>query len=137
MMKLGNILQRTRGKESRVQFARRLGLSYTFVRAMEHGMRHPSDRVLVEMADRLGLDSSELLLAAYCDRSPMLARVLQMRGIEVEPGDTEETIETKGTTGTRAAAGPQGVIRASDSIDAARMREQELPPPNVQIAYRF
>lgn len=137
MMKLGNILQRTRGKESRVQFARRLGLSYTFVRAMEHGMRHPSDRVLVEIADRLGLDSSELLLAAYCDRSPMLARVLETRGIEVEPGVGEETIVTTVTTGNRRATGPQGVIRASESIDAARLRDEETPPPNVQVAYRF
>lgn len=137
MMKLGNILQRTRGKESRVQFARRLGLSYTFVRAMEHGMRHPSDRVLVEIADRLGLDSSELLLAAYCDRSPMLARVLETRGIEVEPGVGEETTVTTVTTGIRRATGPQGVIRASESIDAARLRDEETPPPNVQVAYRF
>ena len=135
MMKLGNILQRTRGKESRVQFARRLGLSYTFVRAMEHGMRHPSDRVLVESADRLGLDSSELLLAAYCDRSPMLARVLDTRGIEVEPGVAEETTTT--TTEARKATGPQWLIRASESIDAARLREQDTPPPVVQVAYRF
>ena len=132
MMKLGNILQRTRGKESRVQFARRLGLSYSFVRAMEHGMRHPSDRVLVEISDRLGLDSSELLLAAYCDRSPMLARVLETRGIEVEPGEAEET-----TTEARKVTGPQGLIRASESIDAARLREQDTPPPVVQVAYRF
>ena len=137
MMKLGNILQRTRGKESRVQFARRLGLSYTFVRAMEHGMRHPSDRGLVEIADRLGLDSSELLLAAYCDRSPMLARVLETRGIEVEPGVAEETTVTTATTEARKATGPQGVIRAGESIDAARLREQEAPPPVVQVAYRF
>ena len=135
MMKLGNILQRARGKESRVQFARRLGLSYTFVRAMEHGMRHPSDRVLVEISDRLGLDSSELLLAAYCDRSPMLARVLETRGIEVEPGVAEETTTT--TTEARKATGPQGLIRASESIDAARLREQDTPPPVVQVAYRF
>ena len=134
MMKLGNILQRARGKESRVQFARRLGLSYTFVRAMEHGMRHPSDRVLIEIADRLGLDSSELLLAAYCDRSPMLARVLETRGIEVEPGTVEENTMT---TEPRKATGPQGVIRASGIVDAARLREQETPPPIVQVAYRF
>ena len=134
MMKLGNILQRTRGKESRVQFARRLGLSYTFVRAMEHGMRHPSDRVLVELADRLGLDSSELLLAAYSDRSPMLARVLDTRGIEVEPGTVEETTVT---TEARRVTGPQGVIRAGESIDAARQREHDTPPPVVQVAYRF
>jgi hypothetical protein len=104
---------------------------------MEHGMRHPSDRVLVEIADRLGLDSSELLLAAYCDRSPMLARVLETRGIEVEPGVGEETIVTTVTTGNRRATGPQGVIRASESIDAARLRDEETPPPNVQVAYRF
>jgi len=134
MMKLGNILQRTRGKESRVQFARRLGLSYTFVRAMEHGMRHPSDRVLVEIADRLSLDASELLLAAYCDRSPMLARVLETKGIDVEPGTAEGVTET---TESRRATGPQGVIRARGAVDEARLREQEAPPPIVQVAYRF
>ena len=134
MMKLGNILQRARGKESRVQFARRLGLSYTFVRAMEHGMRHPSDRVLIEIADRLGLDASELLLAAYCDRSPMLAQVLETKGIDVEPGTTEGATET---AGSQRATGPQGVIRARGAVDEARLREQETPPPIVQVAYRF
>ena len=101
---------------------------------MEHGMRHPSDRVLIEIADRLCLDSSELLLAAYCDRSPMLARVLETKGVEVEPGTVEGAEET---TEPRRAAGPQGVIRAGGAVDEARLREQETPPPIVQVAYRF
>jgi transcriptional regulator with XRE-family HTH domain len=92
MMRLGAILKRARGKESRVQFARKLELSYTFVRAMEHGLRFPSDKVLLEIADRLGESSEELLLAAYCDRSPLLAGVLTARGIAVPPGG-EEVLE--------------------------------------------
>lgn len=92
MMRLGAILKRARGKESRVQFARKLELSYTFVRAMEHGLRFPSDKVLLDIAGRLGESSEELLLAAYCDRSPLLADVLKNRGIAVPPGG-EEVIE--------------------------------------------
>lgn len=93
MMRLGAILKKARGKESRVQFARKLELSYTFVRAMEHGLRFPSDKVLLDIADRLGESSEELLLAAYCDRSPLLAEVLRGRGIAVPPsGDEAEDV---------------------------------------------
>ena len=89
MMRLGAILKNARGKESRVQFARKLELSYTFVRAMEHGLRFPSDKVLLEIADRLGENSEELLLAAYCDRSPLLAEVLSARGVAIPEGEEE------------------------------------------------
>ena len=90
MMRLGSILKRARGKESRVQFARKLELSYTFVRAMEHGLRFPSDKVLLEIADRLGEDAETLFLAAYCDRSPTLAKVLRGRGVAIPEGEGEE-----------------------------------------------
>jgi len=92
MMRLGAILKKARGRESRVQFARKLELSYTFVRAMEHGLRFPSDKVLLEIADRLGESPDQLLLAAYCDRSPLLAEVLKARGIAIPPGG-EEVLE--------------------------------------------
>lgn len=92
MMRLGAILKNARGKESRVQFARKLELSYTFVRAMEHGLRFPSDKVLLDIADRLGESSEELLLAAYCDRSPLLAEVLKGRCIAI-PAGGEEILE--------------------------------------------
>ena len=114
MSRLGEILRESRGKESRVQFARKLGLSYTFVRAMEHGLRFPSDKVLTEIAQRLELDAEELLLAAYCDRSPALATVLAGRGIAI------------------AAHQPEG---------APEETEEEPPregtPPAVQVAKRF
>ncbi|MFT7484667.1 MAG: transcriptional regulator with XRE-family HTH domain [Candidatus Paceibacteria bacterium] len=87
MMRLGAILKKARGKESRVQFARKLELSYTFVRAMEHGLRFPSDKVLLEIASRLGENPERLLLAAYCDRSPLLAEVLSGRGVAVPEGE--------------------------------------------------
>lgn len=92
MRRLGNMLKRARGRESRVQFARRLGLSYTFVRAMEHGQRFPSDRVLMEIAERLDLDADDFLLAAWCDRSPGLDKVLRDRGVELPSAGDEEAL---------------------------------------------
>lgn len=89
MMRLGAILRRARGKDSRVQFARKLGLSYTFVRAMEHGLRFPSDKVLLDIAERLGEDPENLFLAAYCDRSAHLAEVLKERGIAIPEAAAE------------------------------------------------
>lgn len=89
MMRLGSILNKARGKESRVQFARKLELSYTFVRAMEHGLRFPSDKVLLEIAQRLNENPENLLLAAYCDRSPLLADVLEGRGVAIPEGEAE------------------------------------------------
>ena len=82
-----------------MQFARKLELSYTFVRAMEHGLRFPSDKVLLEIAEKLGVSSEEMFLAAYCDRSPMLAEVLRERGVELPEGDgtpiaEDQSIET-------------------------------------------
>ena len=93
MNRLGTILRTARGSESRVQFARRLELSYTFVRALEHGQRFPSDPVLKRIAEVLRLDSAELLLAAYCDRSPSLAAVLTSRGLTI-PAGVESTPES-------------------------------------------
>jgi transcriptional regulator with XRE-family HTH domain len=86
MRRLANLIRVARGDESRVQFARRLGLSYTFVRAMEHGQRFPSDRVLMEIAQKLDLDSDDFLLAAWCDRSPGLDNVLLRRGVRLPDG---------------------------------------------------
>jgi transcriptional regulator with XRE-family HTH domain len=91
------MLKRARGRESRVQFARRLGLSYTFVRAMEHGQRFPSDKVLLEIAGRLEVDAKEFLLAAWCDRSPDLGKVLEDLGVDL-PGDEVETAEPEEAT---------------------------------------
>ncbi|MDP6539615.1 MAG: helix-turn-helix domain-containing protein [Planctomycetota bacterium] len=92
MNRLGTLLKTARGSGSRVQFARRLGLSYTFVRAMEHGQRFPSDPVLKKIAGILRLDPAELLLAAYCDRSPGLAEVLATRGVSLPAGAAPEDI---------------------------------------------
>lgn len=120
MMRLGAILKNARGKESRVQFARKLELSYTFVRAMEHGLRFPSDKVLLDISDRLGESSEELLLAAYCDRSPLLAEVLKARGIAIPAGGEEVLEPTPATTETvqeqptHTTAPPPQVIRTRD-----------------------
>lgn len=114
MSRLGEILRNSRGKESRVQFARKLGLSYTFVRAMEHGLRYPSDKVLADIAQRLDLDAEELLLAAYCDRSQALAKVLAGRGIAI------------------AAHQPEGAPDESEEESPAAEA-----PPAVQVSKRF
>ena len=75
----GAILRQCRGITSRVRFARRLGLSYIFVRSPEEGIRLPSDRVLLEIAERLCLEFEQLLLAAYSDRSLALAELLERK----------------------------------------------------------
>jgi transcriptional regulator with XRE-family HTH domain len=88
---LGSYLRELRGKESRVQFARRLELSYTFVREMELGNRLPSDEVLLDIGSRLGADPRKLVLFAHCDRSPSLLRVLQEHGVaDLLPEDVVE-----------------------------------------------
>lgn len=74
---LGTYLRQLRGNQSRLSFARTLGLSYTFVREMELGNRLPSDEVLLAMGVTLQADHRRLLLYAYCDRSPALKKVLQ------------------------------------------------------------
>jgi transcriptional regulator with XRE-family HTH domain len=83
MSRLGAVIRRVRGDEPRAKFARRLGLSYTFVRAMEAGFRLPSDKVLLDIANILERDASEFLLAAWCDRSPELGEVLLRLGVPV------------------------------------------------------
>jgi transcriptional regulator with XRE-family HTH domain len=120
MMRLGSILKNARGKESRVQFARKLELSYTFVRDMEHGLRFPSDKVLLEIARRLNENPENLLLAAYCDRSSLLAEVLNNQGVDIPPGEAEnatvaaKTGEELLTPQAKPATRPIQVIRAHD-----------------------
>lgn len=117
-MRLGTILKNARGKESRVQFARKLELSYTFVRAMEHGLRFPSDKVLLDIAERLGVNSEELLLAAYCDRSPELASVLKRRGIAIPVGSEEEE-SMNGLEGSEDVLQPQAAAHQAGAAPAA------------------
>ena len=83
---------------------------------MEHGLRYPSDKVLMDIAPRLNLDADELLLAAYCDRSPYLAKVLAGRGIQIAAHQPEGAAEQE--------------VEAEDTAD-----EGEKPP--VQVAKRF
>lgn len=131
MNRLGLILKRARGKQSRVQFARKLGLSYTFVRAMEHGLRFPSDKVLLEIAERLQVDSGDLLMAAYCDRSPQLAEVLEQRGLELPEEDLEVVArsEREDADDDEVEAAPP--VRPSDAP------RQSAPENPIQISRRF
>lgn len=108
MTRFGKILRRTRGPESRLSFARRLKLSYTFVRAMEDGLRFPSDVVLETIAERLNLDVDDLVLAAYCDRSPALATALRERGLDL-PADA------LGLAGGETAE-PDGASHAAENV---------------------
>jgi transcriptional regulator with XRE-family HTH domain len=119
MMRLGSILKKARGKESRVQFARKLELSYTFVRAMEHGLRFPSDKVLQEIAGRLGANPDELLLAAYCDRSLPLANVLGARGVLIPEGQEEPAAQGTAmpVAATLTAQQPAPVVQAIRAHD--------------------
>jgi hypothetical protein len=87
--RLGKLLKSRRGDESRLSFVKKLSLSYTFVRSMEEGLRLPSDEIVEQIASRCEMDVDELILATYCDRSPLLARALRVRGI-VEPEEEEE-----------------------------------------------
>ncbi|MAF64974.1 MAG: hypothetical protein CMJ84_04850 [Planctomycetes bacterium] len=113
MNRLGNLLRTARGSESRVQFARHLELSYTFVRAMEHGQRFPSDPVLKKIAGILHLDPAQLLLAAYCDRSENLAEVLTARGLALPAGNpapaerASTPRDAQPTTANASPAAPQ------------------------------
>ncbi len=74
---LGAYLRHLRGTQSRLQFAKRLSLSYTFVREMELGNRLPSDEVLLKISTRLEADQRRLFIYAYSDRSPTLRKALQ------------------------------------------------------------
>lgn len=130
MNRLGLILKRARGKQSRVQFARKLGLSYTFVRAMEHGLRFPSDKVLLEIAERLKVDPGDLLMAAYCDRSPQLAEVLEQRGLEL-PEEDQEVL-------AREAEEESDEVDEVPAVRPSEERANPAAPDNpIQISRRF
>ena len=92
------LLRRARGDESRLGFSKRIGFSYTFVRAMEAGTRFPSDEVLQDIAMRLHINADELLLAAHCDRSPALTRALKRLGVYVS-----------GLSGSHSEQGSEGL----------------------------
>lgn len=79
--RLAQLLIAFRGTETRAAFARRLHLSYTFVREMEMGNRFPSDENLVAIATELGFDPKTLAVLAYCDRSALLAQALEASGV--------------------------------------------------------
>jgi len=79
--RLGKLLRARRGSESRLSFVKKLRLSYTFVRSIEEGLRLPSDQIVAQIAECLDLDTEELLIAAYCDRSEPLARALAKHGV--------------------------------------------------------
>lgn len=94
--RLGTILREARGAQSRADFAKRIGLSYTYVRSLELGRRLPSDGVLAGIAGKLGLDVGKVILAAYCDRSSALNQLLTSKGVvddfrSEEAGDPSRT----------------------------------------------
>lgn len=101
--RLGNILTGVRGSDTRANFARRLELSYTYVRALELGLRSPSDSVLVEIANKLKLDPGELIIAAYCDRSKRLTDALAERGVVKKDHRPHPAVEDEAEEPARVA----------------------------------
>lgn len=90
---------------------------------MEHGLRFPSDKVLLDIAERLGEDPENLFLAAYCDRSAHLADVLKERGIAIPESGADEGASPEKSETPEAAANsapnsvtvpPAQVVRAHD-----------------------
>ena len=70
MSKLGTLLRATRSIDHRItgrQFAKKLGISASFLSHIENGIRFPSDDLLKQMAGYLGLD--------YQAIRPLLPRV--------------------------------------------------------------
>jgi len=46
------------------QLARRVGISVPYIGLLEAGRRHPSERVVIKLANMLGLDARELFVLA-------------------------------------------------------------------------
>jgi transcriptional regulator with XRE-family HTH domain len=104
---LGTKLRTLRGSRSLVAFARALGLSYTFVREMERGNRLPSDDVIHQLAERLGVDAGELALLTYCDRSELLAAHLRTLGINAAVPQPEAPLPVRAVAEPAVAAATQ------------------------------
>ncbi len=83
---LADILVSLRGDMTTADFAKKLGLSYTFTREMTRGNRFPSDDVLERIAARCRTPLVELVIAAYTDRSALLREGLRKRGIVAKGG---------------------------------------------------
>ena len=80
--RLGTRLRCLRGDESAAAFAERLGVDITFLHEVELGLRWPEDEELARIAERLAVDAGDLILLAYLDRSPLLARYLASKGVD-------------------------------------------------------
>ncbi len=90
MRRFGELLLEKRGGRSRAEFARELGLSYTFVREMEAGNRFPSEGTIPDLAAKLGVDGGYLALLVHCDRSPLLTDHLVNQGVRLPTAEAEE-----------------------------------------------
>jgi transcriptional regulator with XRE-family HTH domain len=91
MRRFGELLLEKRGGRSRAEFARELGLSYTFVREMEAGNRFPSEGTIPDLASKLGVDGGYLALLVHCDRSPLLTDHLVNQGVRLPTAEAEES----------------------------------------------
>lgn len=120
----GDYLRLLRGELSRAKFAKLVGLSYTFVREMELGNRLPSDEVLLQIAGRLEIDQSRLVLYTHCDRSPPLREVLDHANLGElwEPGPLpllEKAEVSEPDSPELTVLGPAGSPRSGDPAPPA------------------
>ena len=56
------------------EIARRIGTTTPYVGHLEAGKRHPSEKVVIQLADALGLDRGELFLLANPQAEAILAQ---------------------------------------------------------------
>jgi hypothetical protein len=109
------MLSTVRGGDSLASFSRTLDLSYTFVRSLVNGTRHPSDPVVKKIASKLGLEPDQLLLAAHCDRSPDLSAVLKGMGLDVDDLDPVPSSRLNGQgAGPSRTEYENGVLRPAE-----------------------
>lgn len=64
------------------EIARRIGTTTPYVGHLESGKRHPSDNIVVKLADALGVDRAELFLLANPQAEAIIAQA------PVAPGDS-------------------------------------------------
>jgi transcriptional regulator with XRE-family HTH domain len=72
------IRSRRRGLDlTQDEIARRIGTTTPYVGHLESGKRHPSEKVVVKLADALGVDRAELFLLANPQAEAILSKPAQ------------------------------------------------------------
>ena len=75
------IRARRRGLDiTQEEVARRIGTSTPYVGHLESGKRHPSEKIVVKLADILGIDRAELFLLANPQAEAIIAETVKLSG---------------------------------------------------------